>query len=405
MKLFRLSLFVIMLSLSSISIARAQCVPAAHAQTIVEVAADFMSELLSTTLWIQYWWTPQSIQPAFAQQAKQWSLMLQDETKQYAGFVDHYQQELAKLDMQALAADFEDQGQPEEEICSRVSYSSRYVASTFKARAAKRGLLQASVSQQTSMPGTPGSFDQLSYGLARYAHFIENTCTGAEAGGALDGVCNAPSGAVADGDISPNVHFGSFTVEGNDPVDDPSTPEGPQNLHAYIENVCGGFSLSLLPPEYFDNFAREQLLLESHDYWQYEAFCRESIASVAAFKSPGNHPMTPEQSAFLSGLGFSSEQIDSLYGPNPSLQAQLDIMMLLHRDPKALGPDQMVKETSLLTNDVLNLAAEYAVVDQYQDLIGQETQNWGLFLSLGLKEQRKKANAGLLVATGKGQKS
>ena len=394
----RLLSLVVIISLSSVSMARAQCVVTAHAGTIADVGAEFLSELFLTTAWIQFDFVPQEIQPAFANMARQWSISDQEYVRKFSSLIDSHQQQKTQMALQNLEAESLDALQPDEEMCSRISYSSNYLASSFKADSTKKSLLQASLAQQTGMPGTAGAVDNLSYGLARFDYFTNHSCIEEEIGGVMTGLCAASDDVYINADISPEVHFGSLTVESNDA----SSPDG--HLHAYVENMCGGFSLSLLPAQYFTDFSRKSLLLDVYEYWQYEAFCREALTSYASMKAPGPNPITPEQMALLSDI-YSPAEMEAKYGTMPSQEGQLDIVISSSKSPLALGNDQVVQEKSLMAYDVMNLASDFLLVDQYHDLISQETRSLGLYLGISLKDQRKKANTGLLLADTDGKKS
>ena len=142
-----------------------------------------------------------------------------------------------------------------------------------------------------------------------------------------------------------------------------------------------------------------------YGYWQYQGFCRDSIMSFAAFKAPSDQVMSPYQRATLEEVGMTNDEITLLYGDAPSRQAQMDIMMLTHRNPVSLGIEQMDSENNLYAGDVLNLATDFMLSHEHYNLMVQETRNLALFLSMQLKEQRAKANADLLSVNNNGKKS
>ena len=383
------------------SMARAQCVATEHASTVASVVSNIATNLASTSLWIEFWWVPEVIQPAFANMAKQWTISDMDTMKTISTLMDSKQEEVTKKTIEDLKTRYAVAVQPSEPVCSRISNSSNYLASSFKAKSVNRTLLQNSIAQQTGGLGSPSGSGASAYSRARFDHFINNSCSDSELGGVTDGVCSIADANKVNSDISPVYHFGKYTVEGNDP----QGTEGPAHLNAFVENVCGGFTLDVLPSEYFDDFDRQELLLDMYGYWQYQGFCRDSIMSFAAFKAPSDQVMSPYQRATLEEVGMTNDEITLLYGDAPSRQAQMDIMMLTHRNPVSLGIEQMDSENNLYAGDVLNLATDFMLSHEHYNLMVQETRNLALFLSMQLKEQRAKANADLLSVNNNGKKS
>ena len=156
---------------------------------------------------------------------------------------------------------------------------------------------------------------------------------------------------------------------------------------------------------YNHNLIRVDVLLDVDKYWQYAAFCKSSIASYASWKAPGDIALSDEQRATLLEAGYEDDaQIDAQYGEFPSLNAQVDLILTTHTNPKQLGPDQMQREEVLLSYDAMGLATELMLLDRYKDIYAQETRNLSLYLGLQLEEQRRIANAGLVSVSNDGKK-
>ena len=405
MHFFRVLSVLCLILFASIAPARAACVATSHAGTVADVLTNFATKFALTTLWLDpanpVGLLNTAIRPAFATMAEQWTMTDMKTMELMSTYADGQQIELTKMDIQRIKAETFASLQPEEEVCSRISMGSRFLSTAFKADSVKRSLLQASLENQLSKLGSPGQGVQADYSMARYDHYVDNACTGNDLGGVLNGVCAVPSDAFIDSDIDPGVHFSKLTVDGNDPTGAVSTA----HLQGFIENICGGQDLSLLPAKYYANSRSMDVIMDAYGNWQYAAFCRDSIVSYAAFKAPGDSPLMAEQRLALQEMGMTDPEIDFRYGLNPSMHAQMDIMVSAHKSPKAMGPDQMTQERTLLSYDAMALATELMLVDQYKDLFAQETRHLSLYLGLKLKDQREKANINIITASDHGGKS
>ncbi len=394
-------LFIIIFS-TNISVARAMCIPTNNGLTIGSITANFAYQMFLFETWMELDFLPNTIYPVLKTMAEQWTVGDMKSMEEYSTMITQHQTELAKLEIQRLKNETVANLQPSEEICNRITQGSRFLSSSFRSEATKRELLQSSLGNQLSMPGSPSQYSSASHSLSLYDYHINNTCTSDDMGGALQGICTAPLSPTSHADIDPVSHFSNLTVGGRS-----------DELQVYIDYVCGGLDVSLLPDDYYEDSSRKRQLLDVYGYWQYAAFCKDSIVSYASLTTPGAAPLMPEQREALTNTGMDPTEIDYRYegkiaaGPrfNPSLHAQMDMMMVPHKNPKSIAVDQMTHESALLSHEAMTLATEFMLMDQYKDIWAQETRNLSLYLGLRLKEQRAKANAALLAVSKNGKKS
>lgn len=400
--------------------ARALCLPQEHITTVYEVIDHYFERIVgvsssgvntdATQMWVSWndaiplvpSFVHDTIQPAFAKMAEQWTMSEMKGMEIYETLSTNRQHKLTEAESQRIKADIMARLQPNEAICSRATMGSAIVSTNFKAVQTARQILSASLSQHMAKPGTAGGLNPADSAITRFDYYQNNGCSEDEMGGAFSGFCAAVADSRIGFDINPATHFEQMTVTENDP----SGTTGAGDLQGYMQNVCGGKSLSLLPSRYYEEHNQNSLVNEVYGYWQYGAFCHDSIASYASLKAPGSEAITPEQQVALTEVGYDANAVTQKYGQNPSKQSQMSIMIESQfENPKVLGPDQMMNENAIFAYDALSLAMETMLLDQYKDIFSQETRNLSLYLGLAVKEQRKKANAGLSTISNQGKKS
>lgn len=403
MNFFRVSLIAIILSFASAMPARAAgvCVIDENLETLFDVSANFIWNMAEVSYWILDHLVVDHMFPAFAQMAEQWTTSDMKAIEDMRQYYDDEQQHQAMIMVTDLKSKFVSDLHPSEGLCERITQNVGVVTTRFEAQNAEKSLLNTFTSSAVSSNGSPAGNGALNYSLARYEHYLQNSCTEDDMMGALDGICTLADPEYVDADIDPDFHFSALTVESND-------PEGATNamhVNAFSENICGGKVLSMLSGDYFGNGKGVNALKDASRYWQFAAFCRSSAASYAAFKAPGNRAFSDEQRETLIASGYQdAAEIDEHYGDNPSLDAYTDMIISTYNSPKKMAVDQIEKEEVLLAYDAMGIATELMLLDKYKDIHAQETRNLSLYLALKLDKQRDVANATIISVSKDGGK-
>ncbi len=390
------------MSFTSITPARAGvCVIEENVSTLFDISANFAWNMAEVSYWLLDHLVLDHMHPSFAQMAEQWTssdMKIIEDMRQY---YDDEQQHQAMTMIQNMKAGFVAGMHPSEELCERITQNVGVVTTRFEAQNAERSLLGTFTSSAVSAHGSPAGDGALNYSLARYQHYLQNSCTEDDMMGALDGICTLSDPEYVDADIDPDFHFSALTVESND-------PEGSTNashLNAFSENICGGKVLSMLSGDYFGQGEGINALKDANKFWQFSAFCRASAVSYAAFKAPGSRPFSDEQVEILLGSGYEDlAEIEETYGENPSLDAYTDMIITTYNSPKKMAVDQIEKQNVLLAYDAMGMATELMLLDRYKDIYAQETRNLSLYLALKLDKQRDVANATILSVSNDGEK-